>query len=426
MKQAPNADTFQQRKDTFLRRGRLRWPYIKYVSYLAQPSTLASAGFSFSPAKDAPDNVQCFNCGFELTGWEPSDDPFAEHYAHQPTCTYAKLHCQARVAREGDKVEWTGWPVDTTAEWQGLVDMRNDAQQMRLATFEGCWPHTGRKDWNVTPDKLASAGFYYTPEWPGDDTATCVFCGYALAEWEPEDEPNTEHARRAPDCLFFKLDSVKPQVALPASPQVQPSPQPRRISVRASRESETPAAVAEHVEAANNDSDSSAASKRPRLSIANNDLTEDEKESEGQQLEEIEDDVDDVDERQSEAEDHETPVTSLHNDIIPAVQPFSPLISPAEMNVDETYPATMNVARLPDDTQATTQVEGTDEEPGREEDGEEAWDLTEEEERMTVEEFIRACCDQKIASLEASAAQMVSAFMQRAESTRDRIRDMTW
>ncbi|KAJ2639644.1 hypothetical protein GGF44_002657, partial [Coemansia sp. RSA 1694] len=158
MKQTSNVDTFQQRRDTFLRRGRLRWPYTKYTSYLAQPSTLASAGFSFCPAKDAPDNVQCFHCGFELTGWEPDDDPFAEHYAHQPTCTYAKLHCQARVAREGDKVEWTGWPVDAGAGWKELVDMRDDVQQMRLATFTEGWPHTGRGGWNVTPEKLASAG----------------------------------------------------------------------------------------------------------------------------------------------------------------------------------------------------------------------------------------------------------------------------
>ncbi|KAJ2508848.1 hypothetical protein IWW47_000392 [Coemansia sp. RSA 2052] len=420
MKQTSNVDTFQQRRDTFLRRGRLRWPYTKYTSYLAQPSTLASAGFSFCPAKDAPDNVQCFHCGFELTGWEPDDDPFAEHYAHQPTCTYAKLHCQARVAREGDKVEWTGWPVDAGAGWKELVDMRDDVQQMRLATFTEGWPHTGRGGWNVTPEKLASAGFYYTPEWPGDDTATCAFCGYALAEWEPEDDPNTEHARRAPDCLFFKLDTAKPH----ASPQVQPSPQPRRISVRASRESETAAAVAEQSEAADHESDSSSSSKRPRLSTAKHDLAEDERE---------EDDLKEEEERQSEAEDLETPTANVSNDAAPVPRALSPLISQVEMNVDETSDTVANVAHLPDDTQAMTQVEVTDEDPEGsekeeedEEAEEEAWELTEEEERMTVEEFIRACCEQKIASLEDSASQMVSAFMQRAESTRNRIREMTW
>ncbi|KAJ2817143.1 hypothetical protein GGI24_005502, partial [Coemansia furcata] len=302
MKQTPNVDTFQQRKDTFLRRGRFRWPYMKYASYLAQPNTLASAGFSFSPAKDAPDNVQCFNCGFELTGWEPSDDPFAEHYAHQPTCTYAQLHCQARRAQEGDKVEWIGWPPNST---QKLAEMRQDVK-MRLATFE-CWPHKGREEWNVTAEKLSEAGFYYTPEWPGDDTATCEFCGYALAEWEPEDEPNTEHARRAPDCMFFKLD-------LDEVPQVQPSPQPRRVSVHASRKSE-------------NDSDSS---KRPRLS--SHELVEEERPDEEVPLSELEGEevhsTEPVDVHPTEPEE------AASADIQIALEP-APLTSPTEMNVDD-------------------------------------------------------------------------------------------
>ncbi|KAJ2806043.1 Baculoviral IAP repeat-containing protein 5 [Coemansia helicoidea] len=90
--------TCQERRDKFLRRGRFRWPYLKYSSYLAQPDTLASAGFVFGPANAAPGNVQCFRCGFELTGWEATDDPFAEHYSHQPGCAYARLHCQTRTA----------------------------------------------------------------------------------------------------------------------------------------------------------------------------------------------------------------------------------------------------------------------------------------------------------------------------------------
>ncbi|KAJ1820417.1 hypothetical protein LPJ60_003225 [Coemansia sp. RSA 2675] len=380
MKQSPNVDTFQQRKDTFLRRGRFRWPYIKYTSYLAQPNTLASAGFSFSPAKDAPDNVQCFHCGFELTGWEPSDDPFAEHYAHQPSCTYAQLHCQTRRAQEGDKVDWVGWPANST---ETLRELRQSID-MRLNTFAS-WPHRGREEWNVTAEKLSEAGFYYTPEWPGDDTATCAFCGYALAEWEAEDEPNVEHARRAPDCLFFKLE-------LDEVPSVQPSPQPRRVSVHASRPS-------------GSDSDSS---KRPRLSTNAHDPVQEEEachsEAEAEKVPKVE--------AEQEVVEEEAPAELL------VAEEHPPLVSPTEMNVDDEPNAASQI-----DTQGTTQVDGSVDEP--EEVGE-AWELTEEEERMTVEEFIRACCDHKIASLEASAAQMVSEFMQRAESTRERIQDMTW
>ncbi|PIA19306.1 BIR-domain-containing protein, partial [Coemansia reversa NRRL 1564] len=198
MKRAQNYNTLQQRRETFLRRGRYRWPYIKYSSYLAQPDTLASAGFVFNPVKDAPDNVQCFHCGFELTGWEATDDPFAEHYKHKPSCTFAQIHCQTRVARLGNSIEWTGWPYESNPglmpeerkeAHRDVLAMRNDVE-LRLATFTaGEWPHAGREGWNVTPERLAEAGFYFTPEWVGDDTATCAFCGYALAEWEPDDDP---------------------------------------------------------------------------------------------------------------------------------------------------------------------------------------------------------------------------------------------
>ncbi|KAJ1802665.1 hypothetical protein LPJ75_006120 [Coemansia sp. RSA 2598] len=79
--------------------------------------------------------------------------------------------------------------------------------------------------------------------------------------------------------------------------------------------------------------------------------------------------------------------------------------SPVEMMVDDEY-------------QQPTQVEGSG--------YADMWSLTEEEENMTVEEFIRACCEHKVASLEASAAQMISSFTQRAEHTRERIYNMPW
>ncbi|KAJ1930327.1 hypothetical protein EC988_010045, partial [Linderina pennispora] len=53
------------------------------------------------------------------------------------------------------------------------------------------------------------------------------------------------------------------------------------------------------------------------------------------------------------------------------------------------------------------------------------WELSESEESLTVEEFIRKCCRQRVSALEASAAQMVSAFMQKAEDTREHISSMT-
>ncbi|KAJ1901984.1 hypothetical protein LPJ66_000380 [Kickxella alabastrina] len=503
MKQTLNFHTFKQRKDSFMRRGRYRWPYLKYTSYLAQPDTLALAGFSFNPVKDAPDNVQCFHCGFELTGWEPSDDPFSEHYAHQPSCTYATLHCQTREAHLGNKVEWKGWPVNNMdAETKKkLVDMRSDVAT-RLATFnENEWPHTGRKDWNVTPEKLANAGFYYTPEWPGDDTAACLFCGYMLAEWEAEDDPNAEHEKRVPECLFFTLlrDNGMPLVASPL-----PKDTPRRVSMRTSLQAVTIVDSDDDERAA---SDSSA-SKRPRLS---GDLIKEVKaeeqdddvaglmaEAKKEQLVEESDQeehdemrVDQNDEQSEMAQnDEESGVvqndeeSEIDHDEWPANKTDAHDAEEQEDHaIEEGYehephgigeehqmdaqsgpdtqvgPDISDASEISDysgneqeqsdsdiehasDTSPDTQLSNTQvandmlsspEEMAIDEyqqstqvgDAEDAaWDLDEVEEDMTVEEFIHACCNQKVASLEASAAQMISSFMQRAENTRERIYNM--
>lgn len=51
---------------------------------------MAESGF-YSCATDAcPDLVRCYVCFKELEGWEPTDDPWAEHISHSATCAFAK------------------------------------------------------------------------------------------------------------------------------------------------------------------------------------------------------------------------------------------------------------------------------------------------------------------------------------------------
>ncbi|KAJ2680298.1 hypothetical protein GGI25_000891 [Coemansia spiralis] len=524
MKQTSPLCTFKQRKDTFLRRGRFRWPYIKYTSYLAQPDTLASAGFAFSPARDAPDNVQCFFCGFELTGWEPTDDPFSEHYAHKSDCNYARLHCRVRAARPGNKVEWTGWPLDTNSELtkedkisekRRMLELRSDVKG-RLATFSTSeWPHAGRADWNVTPEKLAKAGFYYTPEWPGDDTATCAFCGYALAEWEPDDEPEAEHARRAPDCLYFRIDKdaelaaspvkspvkspVRTPVRSPIQPMQQQQPQ-QQESTNGKRESDA-IEIIEESDKDNNEIQSrhsTASPKRQRVSdasdvadvndthdlpknaqysaemavqdLAMNEYADEEGnveehgyEADNNYADEADEEYDadydnnnpeygNADDAEEFSDEHEVDGDANHEEYaafssesINGTQLTSTQVdsgdihyrlSPTEMQIDDGEADRLfgTSSEQIQEAQEFTQVENDDPDINTVDSlrrrsmvpdvGE--WELAEDEENMTVEEFIRACCEQKITSLEASAAQMVSAFMERAESTRERICNMTW
>ncbi|KAJ2683259.1 hypothetical protein H4R19_007017, partial [Coemansia spiralis] len=87
---------------------------------------------------------------------------------------------------------------------------------------------------------------------------------------------------------------------------------------------------------------------------------------------------------------------------------------PSAMVVDETSPSSSA-----SDTQQPMQAAAADSDNGE-------WELAEDEEDLTVEQFIRACCEQKTAALEASASQMIDAFMKRAEATREHICSMSW
>ncbi|XP_061192091.1 baculoviral IAP repeat-containing protein 3-like [Saccostrea echinata] len=71
------------------------------------------------------------------------------------------------------------------------------------------------KDWPTsltqTPRDLATAGFLYAGY--GDYTR-CFFCGGGLRNWEPGDDPWTEHARWFPKCAFLRQNKGDEFVAL--------------------------------------------------------------------------------------------------------------------------------------------------------------------------------------------------------------------
>ncbi|CAL1543146.1 unnamed protein product [Lymnaea stagnalis] len=60
-------------------------------SWECTPEKLAKAGFYFHPCEESIDNVCCLFCQKELDGWDPTDDPLAEHKKHSPTCPFLQL-----------------------------------------------------------------------------------------------------------------------------------------------------------------------------------------------------------------------------------------------------------------------------------------------------------------------------------------------
>lgn len=76
------------------------WPHPS--TFIANPRTLAEAGFHFKPSKEDPDNVACFICKKELGGWDEDDNPFEVHMAKCPKCPWAAARCSLEFDVDSD------------------------------------------------------------------------------------------------------------------------------------------------------------------------------------------------------------------------------------------------------------------------------------------------------------------------------------
>ncbi|OCB91761.1 hypothetical protein A7U60_g961 [Sanghuangporus baumii] len=177
------------------------WPHPD-SDFVATPTTLAEAGFFFKPSRDDPDNVQCFICKKELAGWDEDDNPFEIHYKKCPKCPWAIARCSLEFDVDADgKFSITD---------SSRLPTNKVLEKARADTFGGkkWWPHDGVKNHGATSKKMAKAGFVYTPQSQGDDTATCFYCNLSLSGWDAGDDPTDEHIKRVErsgkPCPFFQ------------------------------------------------------------------------------------------------------------------------------------------------------------------------------------------------------------------------------
>lgn len=94
---------------------------------------------------------------------------------------------------------------DTLWVWddQDLLPNGSVMVSARKSTFDSRWPYTGRRGWRPTSNKVAEAGFHFTPTEEEEDGCACIYCGVELSGWERTDDPIHEHQRRRPNCPFF-------------------------------------------------------------------------------------------------------------------------------------------------------------------------------------------------------------------------------
>ncbi|KAM9296578.1 baculoviral IAP repeat-containing protein 7 [Gastrophryne carolinensis] len=208
-------------------RRRLRSFFHKWRGAVS-PQLLARAGFFYvGPA----DRVRCFCCGGVLRSWEPGDHPAGEHRKFFPSCPFVLGREVGNVplAEGSDSVDGQilvqlqrlpGEDEEEAAEEDELQPVYPQLadQRHRLATYRS-WP-----TYTVSPEELASAGFFYTGH---RDNVRCYHCDGELRNWEMGDEPWREHAKWFPRCKFL-IESMGPayirsvQDALLSSPDTTP------------------------------------------------------------------------------------------------------------------------------------------------------------------------------------------------------------
>lgn len=95
------------------------------------------------------------------------------------------------------------------------IDFRFEAA--RLESYKN-WPSVSMK-----PDRLASAGFYYTGE---SDKVRCFECHVEISQWLPDDDPMVDHQRWSAKCRFIRNIPCG-NVPIGMDPNAIPPPVPR-------------------------------------------------------------------------------------------------------------------------------------------------------------------------------------------------------
>ncbi|KAF9487432.1 hypothetical protein BDN71DRAFT_1458516 [Pleurotus eryngii] len=190
-------EAFQNRLDSFkpkkVKHGSknvtLKWPHPEH--FKANAHSLAEAGFYFDPSFDDKDVVKCFMCGKMLSEWEEEDDPFDIHWSKcAKTCAWANVRCGLRE----DMNEDGGFVFSDKSR----IPTSKVMEKARLATFTSgdWWPHDATDGHGAASTSMAHAGFVYTPQFPGDDLVTCLYCQISLSGWDEDDNPMEEHRKR--------------------------------------------------------------------------------------------------------------------------------------------------------------------------------------------------------------------------------------
>uniref|UniRef100_K1RQ86 Baculoviral IAP repeat-containing protein 2 n=1 Tax=Magallana gigas TaxID=29159 RepID=K1RQ86_MAGGI len=203
------------------------FPSSKTVSTLR----LARQGFYYSMEYDV---TICFACGFRKRDWRSDDVIEVIHRNMSPDCPLLSAQPTSNIQIVNDQRDGNcmnelkqqfnaignNFPSRSNRQLSSSTseiassghEIRReqntdniDKKAVRVSSFAD-WPSS----LSQTPRDLAVAGFLYA----GYGDYTRCFCGGGLRNWEPGDDPWTEHARWFPKCAFVRHNKGDEFVAL--------------------------------------------------------------------------------------------------------------------------------------------------------------------------------------------------------------------
>lgn len=177
-----------------------KWPHGE-----ALKQHLADRGFFFAPSFKYPDLVTCFGCGKKEHDLGDTNEISHTHLANNPKCALALI--ASAFCNYSDSLNAASfWPSQKLLLLNDPLGLRSI--EMRRSTFKNLWPYENdRPATKSTSRNLAAAGFYYAPLHPENDRVICMYCEYALENWDPEDDPLIEH-RHSDKGYCYLLDKL--------------------------------------------------------------------------------------------------------------------------------------------------------------------------------------------------------------------------
>lgn len=163
---------------------RLRSFEDKWAVVDVTPESLAENGFFCID----PNRVQCSFCNVIISDWTVGDKPVKEHIRNNPKCPFL-LGLDVGNISSCTKKKY----VNPLTELYIPKHPRMADIKKRKLTFVD-WKH--RKP---EPELLAECGFYYSGI---RDVVVCFFCNGTLGNWEPDDDPWSDHLKFFPKCIF--------------------------------------------------------------------------------------------------------------------------------------------------------------------------------------------------------------------------------